>query len=296
MLTNEQATTAALRNAFQTFLKTGAGKKDTVFILVAGHGTVDSRGAYILTYDSDPQDLSATAMPMAEIQDLVEKELSKVGRVVLLADVCRAATIGNLKTAAIGSAVEKLGEAPGEMLGLMAARPKEVSHEGPQYGGGHGAFTYSVLKGLQGAADDDDDQSVTAGNSSITCATMCEADRQQAASARFRQHGERDEAVRSQQAGHQAGALSTVLYDSRNGEPLFLARRRMRLPFPPKRNADVDAFQAAIRARRLLPDRAGQRVRGLWTKLRGELEPASRCSCRRIRCGWRWKTRPSRCC
>ena len=94
LLSNEQATTAAVRNAFQTFLRNRAGKKDTVFIMVAGHGTVDSKGAYILTYDSDPQDLSTTAIPMQEIQDLVQQELSKVGRVVLLADVCRAAAIG----------------------------------------------------------------------------------------------------------------------------------------------------------------------------------------------------------
>ena len=58
---------------------------------------MDTRGAYILTYDSDPQDLSSTALPMSEIQQLVEEELSKVGRVVLLADVCRAAAIGNTK-------------------------------------------------------------------------------------------------------------------------------------------------------------------------------------------------------
>ena len=71
--------------------KNRAGKKDTIFILVAGHGIVDSRGAYIMTYDSDPEDLSATALPMAELQSLVDDELSKVGRVVFLADVCRAA-------------------------------------------------------------------------------------------------------------------------------------------------------------------------------------------------------------
>ncbi len=74
-------------------------------------------------------------------RSLVDDELSKVGRVVLMADCCRAATIGNLKTGAVGSAVEKLGEAQGEMLGLMASRPKELSVEGPQFGGGHGAFT-----------------------------------------------------------------------------------------------------------------------------------------------------------
>ena len=55
------------------------------------------------------------------------------------------------KPASIASVVEKLGEAPGEMLGLMAARPKEVSGEGTQYGGGHGAFAYSILQALEGS-------------------------------------------------------------------------------------------------------------------------------------------------
>jgi uncharacterized caspase-like protein len=163
VLTDEQATTAALRKAFQSFLTDGPGKNDSVFILIAGHGTVDSRGAYILTYDSDPENLSGTALPMSDLHTLVEQKLTKVARVVLLADVCRAATIAGQKTAALGAVVEKIGEAPGEMLGLMAARPKELSIEGPEFGGGHGAFTYSVLKGLTGAADLDHDGIVTAG-------------------------------------------------------------------------------------------------------------------------------------
>jgi uncharacterized caspase-like protein len=45
----------------------------------------------------------------------------------------------------------------------MAARPTELSREGPEFGGGHGAFTYSLLKGLEGAADTDHDGFVTAG-------------------------------------------------------------------------------------------------------------------------------------
>jgi len=163
VLTNEQASTAGLRKAFQTFLKDRPGKNDTVFILIAGHGTVDDQGAYILTYDSDPRNLSGTAIPMADLHTLVEDELTKVARVVLLADVCRAATIAGQKTAALGAVVEKIGEVPGEMLGLMAARPKELSLEGPEFGGGHGAFTYAVLKGLSGAADTDRDGVVTAG-------------------------------------------------------------------------------------------------------------------------------------
>ena len=163
LLTNEQATTAAVRDGLQTFLKTRPGKDDTVYVLIAGHGTVDSSGAYILTYDSDPENLAGTALPMAELHTVVEEALSKVGHVILLADVCRAATIAGQKTTALGAAVADIGEAPGEMLGLMAARPKEVSFEGPEFGGGHGAFTWSVLRGLEGAADSDHDGFVTAG-------------------------------------------------------------------------------------------------------------------------------------
>lgn len=163
LLTNEQATTAAIRNAFQTFLKTRPGKNDTVYILIAGHGTVDNSGAYILTYDSDPDNLAKTALPMAELHTVVEEALLRVGHVILLADVCRAATIAGQKTTALGGAVVQIGEAPGQLLGLMAARPKELSLEGPDFGTGHGAFTWSVLKGLEGAADSDHDGFVTAG-------------------------------------------------------------------------------------------------------------------------------------
>lgn len=163
LLTNKEATTAAIRQAFQTFLRNGPGKDDTVFILIAGHGTVDNSGAYILTYDSDPENLAGTALPMAELHSVVEDELNRAGHVVFLADVCRAATIAGQKTAALGSVVEKLGESPGEMLGLMASRPTELSREGPEFGGGHGAFTWSVLRGLDGAADQDHDGFVSAG-------------------------------------------------------------------------------------------------------------------------------------
>ena len=65
-----------MRNAFQTFLKGRATKKDTVLILIAGHGTVESPGskkAFILTHDSDPQDLAGTALPMGEVQTLMRQ-------------------------------------------------------------------------------------------------------------------------------------------------------------------------------------------------------------------------------
>src|SRR4029077_7876154 len=155
--------TASLRNAFQTFLKGRATKKDTVLILIAGHGTVESpgsKGAYILTHDSDPQDLAGTAMPMAEVQTLITEELSKVGRVAVFVDVCRAGNIGSIKNTTVNTVVEKLGGAKEESMGLVPSRPKELSYEGSQFGGGHGAFSYFLLKALSGAADKNNDGKV----------------------------------------------------------------------------------------------------------------------------------------
>jgi len=119
-LTDEKATTAAMRNAFQTFLKGRATKKDTVLILIAGHGTVESPGskkAFILTHDSDPQDLAGTAMPMGEVQTLIDEELSKVGRVAVFVDVCRAGNIGSIKNTTVNAVVRKAGRSGGRNSG-----------------------------------------------------------------------------------------------------------------------------------------------------------------------------------
>ncbi len=160
-LINQEATTAAVRLAFDTFLKAEAGPKDTVLVFVASHGTVDpqTREGFVITYDSDPQDLASTALPMADLQKLIREELSRVNRVHVYVDVCHAGKIGTIeaKKNRINSVIERLGEADGEILGLMASRPREVSYEGPQFGGGHGAFSYFLLNALNGAADYDQD-------------------------------------------------------------------------------------------------------------------------------------------
>ena len=164
-LTDEKATTAAVRNGFHDFLDRRAGKQDTVVLLIAGHGTVEvpgSKSAFILTYDSDPQDLASTALPVTELQQLFEKQLKKVGRVLLFVDVCKAGVIGSIQSTTVSADVQHLGDVEGDLFGLLASRPKEVSLEGPQFGGGHGSFSYFVMKGLGGAADANKDGAVDA--------------------------------------------------------------------------------------------------------------------------------------
>jgi Tfp pilus assembly protein PilF len=253
VLTNEQATTAAIRNGFATFLKQRPGPKDTVFVMLSGHGVADTRGSFVLTWDSDPQDLSTTAIPISEIQQLVDEELSKVGRVVLLADVSRTAALGNLKTAAVGSAVEKLGQAKGEMLGLMGSRPKEVSVEGQQYGGGHGAFAWSVLQGINGAADANNDKAVEAGE--FIDYVRIEVPGLTGSKQHPRDFGSIENGTRLADLTKGPGPITRfkTIWDSRAGEPLLLAQATGAPAITTEAQNTINEFQSAVQAKRILP-------------------------------------------
>jgi tetratricopeptide (TPR) repeat protein len=154
LLTNERATTAAIRNGLYQFLDS-ARKNDTIILLIAAHGVVDDKTgeAYIVTADSDPEDLRATALPMSELQKLMYERLTKVGRALVFVDVCRAGTIGTIRSNNINRVVQEVLKAPGELLGFMASRSTEYSWEGANWGGGHGAFSYFLLRALAGEAD-----------------------------------------------------------------------------------------------------------------------------------------------
>jgi len=259
LLTNEKATTAAVRNGFQDFLKRRAGKNDTVVIAIAGHGTVEvpgSKNAFILTYDSDPQDLTSTALPMAELRSLFEDQLKKVGRVLLFVDVCKAGTIGSIQNTTVNADVQHLGDVEGDLFGLLASRPKEVSLEGPQFGGGHGVFSYFVMKGLEGAADENKDGVVDADeliqyvSNQVPMAT---GNKQHP-----REFGTYDNSLKLSDVRKPGIELAhyLMIYDSKTGGPLYLASAKPDPePLPPQDL--LDRFTGALNAGRLLPDQAG---------------------------------------
>jgi tetratricopeptide (TPR) repeat protein len=273
LLTDDKATTAAVRLGFQDFLKRRATKADTVIILVAGHGTVDGKDAYILTYDSDPQDLKSTALPMAELQSLFEEQLTKVGRVLLFVDVCKAGTIGTIQNNTVNATVENFKNLDGELLGIMGSRRKELSREGPEFGGGHGAFSYYVLKGMEGAADENGDGVVT-GEELIRYVTT-----QVPRATGEKQHpqdispGTVDIKLSDIKKPGINLAHWRMLLDSRNGQPKYLASASPGNELgEDQAGDDVDHFTAAIQAGRILPSESDSAFSAL-AKLKTELDP-----------------------
>jgi uncharacterized caspase-like protein len=158
-LINEEATTKNVTRALRSFLKRPA-KEDIVLIYFACHGAPDPERLdilYLLTHDTDPKDVSGTALPMREINQSLQENL-KAERVVIIADTCHSAAIGEGRgvdnsAALVNRYLQQVSETKKGIALLTSAAASETSLEGAQWGGGHGVFTHFVLEGMRGAAD-----------------------------------------------------------------------------------------------------------------------------------------------
>jgi len=169
-LENEGATTEAVRAALTGFL-TKAAATDLIFIFIAGHGGPDPyapQNLYFMLHNSRPADMPNTALPMSEVQDVLDHRLLSK-RVVVFVDTCHSAGLSGEKIATrsagnnlINLYASRLYSEEGRAV-LTSSDVNEVSRESTEYGGGHGVFTWALLEGLGGKADGDEDRLVTAG-------------------------------------------------------------------------------------------------------------------------------------
>jgi caspase domain-containing protein len=169
VLLNEDATAQNVRSALFTFL-TRAQPQDEVVLYIAAHGAPDPhnpRNLYLLTYDTKLEDMGGTAFPMWQLQDVFTRVL-KAKRVVTFADTChsygfsgernRSKKSNNLVNQYLARFANDSDRAV-----ITASDISQLSYESDKWGGGHGVFTYFLLKGLRGEADFNKDGTVTAG-------------------------------------------------------------------------------------------------------------------------------------
>jgi len=171
-LTNEDATTGNITWALRSFLKK-PDREDLVVIYFACHGAPDfdrPGNVYLLSHDSDPDDIAGTALPMREI-DLSLKENLHAEKVVVLVDACHSAAIGGGigrrnaidDSTLLNRYLQQISQAKGGLALLTSAEANEVSLEDARWGEGHGVFTHYLLEGMRGAADIDHNGIITIG-------------------------------------------------------------------------------------------------------------------------------------
>jgi len=168
-LVNEQATYRAIRLAFRDFLK-AATDEDVVFIFFAGHGAPDPerpQDLYLLAHDTEPSSIAGTGFPMGEVSAAIRRTYARA--IVSFIDACHSAGVsGDVGLRAISNPInaaflDRAQQSLGVQVSFTASQVNQYSQEGPQWGGGHGVFTYNLLRALEGNADEDGDGIVTLG-------------------------------------------------------------------------------------------------------------------------------------
>lgn len=157
-LIGADATLANLKRELEEWLPSVAKPEDRVLVYFAGHGFVVDGTPYLAPYDFDVKNVEGTAYPMEQLGKVFGSKIQAKWK-VLITDACHSGAITPEATRTINRSLLDLSTS---VFSLTASRDRERSFESEDWGGGHGIFTYYVVRGLEGAADENGDGIVTA--------------------------------------------------------------------------------------------------------------------------------------
>ena len=152
LLLGKSATTREVKRAVNRMKTLPA--RSTVFIYFSGHGMTESGDGYWLTQDAEANDLAASAVSDTDLRKFLGD--IRAERLLVMIDACYAsATVNGTRDAAKG-----LHDVLGKFTGkghavLSAAGNGEEALEANDLR--HSVFTYYLLEGLRGKADDNRD-------------------------------------------------------------------------------------------------------------------------------------------
>ena len=161
VLVNEQASRSEILREMSQFLGQAAAD-DVVLIFMAGHGLQDRQTGtyYFVPHNANAENLAYEGLPMPMFDEAVKRIRTHVNKLILWMDTCHAGamTVASRGVNSGEDLAEALAEASGQyVLSASKAGEESLEDESFTFGGGegaHGAFTYSLLRGLNGAAAD----------------------------------------------------------------------------------------------------------------------------------------------
>ncbi|MBK9335293.1 MAG: caspase family protein [Lewinellaceae bacterium] len=164
LLTNNKATNARF-SASLDWLVEASGEGDQCIIYFSGHGDVETktRGqfGFLLAWDTPPTNYKAGAYSIIYLQDIVSTlSMDKKARVTVVADACHAGKLAGSSIGGTQATAQALAQQFANEVKIMSCQPNEFSLEGRQWGDGRGVFSYHLLDGLSGLADQNADGSI----------------------------------------------------------------------------------------------------------------------------------------
>ncbi len=162
LLTDDQATLAALRGSFEKWLSQ-ASEDDLITVFFAGHGmstgSAREKGSLFLTHDTDPRNLATTAFRMTEFRELMQEHVP-ARRALLIIDITRGPRNrpGRGDRDAIDTPpTRRKPKFNGLRIGMLySGRSRSASAASAP----SGLFARTLLDGLKGYADANNDGAV----------------------------------------------------------------------------------------------------------------------------------------
>ncbi|MBU1720505.1 MAG: caspase family protein, partial [Bacteroidetes bacterium] len=163
VLLNKEATTGRIDAGFG-WLSDNTKAGDIAIIYFCGHGDVETRtsrqNGYLLSYDSPAQVYIAGAIPVSYLNDFVSTLSEQNTQIILITDACRSGKLaGGIEGAKQTSSM--LMKQWSNEIKILSCQAGELSQEGKRWGGGRGVFSYYLVDGMQGLADQNQDSVVT---------------------------------------------------------------------------------------------------------------------------------------
>ena len=161
LLINEKATTSRIAAAMD-WLVESCEEGDRAMIYFSGHGDVETKTAmqhgFLLTHDSPSSTYIAGAYPLFYLQSVISTLSTKnKASVFMFMDACHAGKLAGSDVGGVEATSSILAKQFANETKILSCQPNEFSLEGEQWGNGRGVFSYHLIQGLVGLADQNDD-------------------------------------------------------------------------------------------------------------------------------------------
>lgn len=165
ILLNEEATAVNIGNVLD-YLAPKIKEGDRLILFFAGHGDIEAanqNNGLLLLHKAPKSSYFSFGdeyLKVSDIRGINQFCVQNKAKAIIITDACRS---GHLAGGSEGSANTSLAlsEKWANEIKILSCQPNEISLEGSQWGGGHGVFTYYLVNGLYGLADQDGNEQVS---------------------------------------------------------------------------------------------------------------------------------------
>lgn len=156
-LVNEKATISNIY-ASKMELENKLEKGDRFYFYFSGHGDVESslyKLGFLIAYDTPFGNYLNNAVRIEDINIMANTlSIQKDVEVILITDACHSGKLAGSDNRGKMLIGEQLSKVENQEVRIASCESNELSQEDKIWGGGRGAFSYYLIKGLNGEADE----------------------------------------------------------------------------------------------------------------------------------------------